>query len=403
MSTEEGLDAIQRDDCKRRFYRIVNHFLSASEIHSSGARSQTYSPPRLIRLTYEYALSDDARDNFLRAFFHSVNLPIVTGDPGHDDGDPEALRASVFGFADYLLDNFFLPRKLVRRFTTYMYIPLSHKQLMPPLSCLVKASTRKTPQHSPVFHSAIERVQGGPQTFAGTPDRLSALRGACLVRDHHRCVISHSFDIFESQLRMDKAGESHALDDDGNLLYLDSNRAESLEVAHIIPHALMKVDANYEISPSKKAALAILNMLDTGVVYLIEGSDIDKPRNALTLTRTLHVLFGEFKVFFEPVPDSQAHNTYRIDSFMSRYMLRDPAFPLTRTLYLSENRTIDPPSSRLLALRCAIAHILHLSAAGAYIDKLLGEMEGQGVCAADGSTELDRLLRLGLRGWSVST
>ncbi|KAI1181997.1 hypothetical protein F5B17DRAFT_221942 [Nemania serpens] len=376
MSTEEGLDAIQRDDCKRRFYRIVNHFLSASEIHSSGARSQTYSPPRLIRLTYEYALSDDARDNFLRAFFHSVNLPIVTGDPGHDDGDPEALRASVFGFADYLLDNFFLP---------------------------LKASTRKTPQHSPVFHSAIERVQGGPQTFAGTPDRLSALRGACLVRDHHRCVISHSFDIFESQLRMDKAGESHALDDDGNLLYLDSNRAESLEVAHIIPHALMKVDANYEISPSKKAALAILNMLDTGVVYLIEGSDIDKPRNALTLTRTLHVLFGEFKVFFEPVPDSQAHNTYRIDSFMSRYMLRDPAFPLTRTLYLSENRTIDPPSSRLLALRCAIAHILHLSAAGAYIDKLLGEMEGQGVCAADGSTELDRLLRLGLRGWSVST
>lgn len=63
--------------------------------------------------------------------------------------------------------------------------------------------------------------------------------------------------------------------------------------------------------------------------------------------------------------------------------------------------SIDPPSSRLLALHCAIAHILHLSAAGDYIDKLLREMDGQGACAADGSTELDRLLRLGLRGTTL--
>lgn len=162
----------------------------------------------------------------------------------------------------------------------------------------------------------------------------------------------------------------------------------------------MKVDASSELSPSKRAALAILNMFDTEVVHLIEGGDIDRPQNALTLTGSFHAHFGEFKIFFEPVSDSPSH-TYRIDSFLSRYIL--PEFPLTRTLYLSENRTVDPPSSRLLALHCAIAHILHLSAAGDYIDKLLREMEGQGVCATDGSTELDRLLRLRLRGWSVST
>ncbi|KAI0517422.1 hypothetical protein F5B22DRAFT_124758 [Xylaria bambusicola] len=371
FSSTEGLSTIQRADAKRRFYRIVNHFLPDSEIDSS-ARSQTYSPPRLISLTYQYALSDEARDNFLRAFFLSVDLPIVRDGTG-DDGDPEALRSSVFAFADYLMDQFFLP---------------------------LKASIKKTPQPSPVFHSAIEKVQGGPRTFAGTPDRLSALRGACLIRDHHRCVISHSFDSSEAQARMDKAGETNALDDDGNLLYQDPNRPGPLEVAHIIPHSLMKVDANHELSPSKKAALAILNMFDTGVVHLIEAGDIDRPRNALTLTRPFHVHFGEFKIFFEPVADSQPH-TYRIDSFLSRYIL--PEFPLTRTLYLSENRTIDPPSARLLALHRAIAHIIHFSAAAEYIDKLLREMEGQGVCAADGSTEIDRLLTLGLRGWSVST
>lgn len=124
-----GLTTSQRDNCKRRFYRIINHFLPASEINSS-ARSRNYSPPRLISLTYKYALSDEARDNFLRAFFLSVNLPILTGDTEQDDsdldgdfdGDPETLRTSVFGFADYLLDNFFLPCKLVHRFPTF--IPL---------------------------------------------------------------------------------------------------------------------------------------------------------------------------------------------------------------------------------------------------------------------------------------
>ncbi|KAI1115900.1 hypothetical protein F5Y14DRAFT_409677 [Nemania sp. NC0429] len=369
-SSAEGLNPTQRDNSKRRFHRIINYFLPAFEIDSR-ARSQTYSPARLISLTYKYALSDEGRNNFLRAFFSSVNLPMVTGDAEYDDdGDPETLRASVLGFADYLLDNFFLP---------------------------LKASAGKTPQLSPVFHSASERVQGGPQTFAGTPDRLSALRGACLVRDHRRCVVSHSFDIAEAQARMDEAGETNALDDDGNLLYQDPNRPEPLEVAHIIPHFLTKVDANAENSPSKEAAVAILDMLDPGIGCWMEGSDVDRPRNALTLTRPFHVLFGDFKVFFEPVPYAQAH-TYRINSFLSRYILRGYTLPLTRTLYLSENRTIDPPSSRLLALHCAIAHVLHLSAAGEYIDRLLREMEGQGVCATDGSTELDRLLRFGLRG-----
>lgn len=143
-------------------------------------------------------------------------------------------------------------------------------------------------------------------------------------------------------------------------------------------------------------------MFDNGVVHLIEGTDIDRPRNAVTLTHELHSLFGDFQVFFKPL--SEPH-TYRIDSFYPRMLMQalmqDPAFPITRTLYLSEHRTIDPPSPRLLAVHCAIAHILHLSAAGEYIDRLLLDMDGQHV-QADGSTELDRLVRLRLRGLNDS-
>ena len=151
---------------------------------------------------------------------------------------------------------------------------------------------------------------------------------------------------------------------------------------------------------SKQAALAILNMFDNGVAHLIEDTNIDRPSNAITLTSDLHQHFGDFQVYFEPIPGQDPH-TYRISSFLPPFVSRERGLPITRTLYLTSNRTIDPPSPRLLAVHCAIAHILHLSAAGEYIDKMLRDAEEKGI-QADGSTELGRLVNLGLRGLSIS-
>lgn len=139
-------------------------------------------------------------------------------------------------------------------------------------------------------------------------------------------------------------------------------------------------------------------MFDSGVVRLIEGTDIDRPRNALTLTHDFHQCFGDFQVFFTPT--NQPH-TYQIDTFLPPFVLQN-LLPITRTLYLTETRTIDPPSPRLLAVHRAIAHILHFSAAGEYVDKILLQMEEEEI-RADGSTELARLLRLGLSWGSSGT
>ncbi|KAK1762658.1 hypothetical protein QBC33DRAFT_519407 [Phialemonium atrogriseum] len=59
-------------------------------------------------------------------------------------------------------------------------------------------------------------------------------------------------------------------------------------------------------------------MFDTDVAYLIKGTDIDRPRNGMTLSHNLHLFFGDFQVFFEPVPDQPPH-TYRIGTFLSRF------------------------------------------------------------------------------------
>lgn len=110
----------------------------------------------------------------------------------------------------------------------------------------MKASTRKTPQPTPAYHSAIQRIQAGSQEFVGTPERVSALRGACLIRDRHRCVISRAFDQNEMVSRSESYDDD-ARDDDGVLLKDDTKRFEALEVAHILPHSLTRANADAQL------------------------------------------------------------------------------------------------------------------------------------------------------------
>lgn len=102
FSTGLPLRTDERVEGERKFYRILDHF-EAGEENST----PQYSRPRLVRFTYEYALSEESRDNILRAFFNAVELPIN----GQEEGELEELRSNFFGFADHLLDNFFLPCK----------------------------------------------------------------------------------------------------------------------------------------------------------------------------------------------------------------------------------------------------------------------------------------------------
>lgn len=213
FSAEAPLGINQRNNARRRFYRIVEYFGAGGAIDSVPPQ---YEPPRLVRCTYEYALSDGSRDNFLRAFFRAMALPLAGQDNDDDLDDLDNLRPLLFRFASYLFDNFFLP---------------------------IGASAKKTPQPSPAYHSAVEQAHGGAQGFVETPDRLSRLRGACLVRDRHRCLITRRFDYIEARNRTRQNGDD-ARDDDGAPLRAPTDR---LEVAHILPRSLMKADAGGEL------------------------------------------------------------------------------------------------------------------------------------------------------------
>ncbi|OAA66156.1 hypothetical protein ISF_03994 [Cordyceps fumosorosea ARSEF 2679] len=282
-----------------------------------------------------------------------------------DDEQAEALGARVAVFAEYLVDNFFLP---------------------------LRASTARTPQPTPHYRSAT--LRSSSRDFVGTPERLSTLRGDCLTRDRHRCVISRAFDMIKARER--ETPEGLIVDDAGEPI--EDNNIHYLEVTHILPHSLVHVAADEELSETRKTALEILNMLDNDVAQLINGVDIDRPHNSLTLTLNMHRGLGAFDIYFTQIPDRP--HTYRIETFRRiGFMVM---FPVTRALYLSVDQSIEPPAPRLLALHRAIGHILHLSGAGAYIDNILRKFEEEQPVQCNGSTPLGEFVQLRMNRWDAT-
>jgi hypothetical protein len=65
------LHADQRAQAKRKFYRVMGHFeaTGGNSNRSTASSGNQYNRPPLVRLTYEYARSEESQDAFLSAFF----------------------------------------------------------------------------------------------------------------------------------------------------------------------------------------------------------------------------------------------------------------------------------------------------------------------------------------------
>ncbi|EGE86673.1 uncharacterized protein BDCG_16117 [Blastomyces dermatitidis ER-3] len=370
-----SLTASERVDAEIIFDQLMEHCEPLQ-------RKNHYKTVTLVRLTYEHCQS---KDTFLKQFFIFIdndisnqNRPPPTFEHGlsHFHGfngqtASPSLKKKVEGvvdsFAEYLFQNFFLP---------------------------LKAAGSKTPQPTPAALSAPSLGN-----VVGAPARLSTLRRDCLIRDHNRCVVTQAFNLHEAKTR-DRL-HANPKDDDDQPLSFGRGDVDELEVAHIIPHSILSakfIDGELQLSESKKTALSVLSMFDPGVIPLIEGSGIDHPTNAITLSKSVHTQFGLFEISFEAM-DSSNHpqNTYTIHS-SSRVLSQLYNLPVTRTLLLSPNLTIDPPSAKLLAIHRAIAIIIALSAAGEYMDQILRDMEEVWV-RSDGAAEMGRIVSLKIGGW----
>ncbi|OJJ65723.1 hypothetical protein ASPBRDRAFT_60313 [Aspergillus brasiliensis CBS 101740] len=212
----------------------------------------------------------------------------------------------------------------------------------------LQALAGKTPQPTPALSRSTTA-----DVAIGTPQRVSNLHKSCLIRDRYRFVITGRFDAQEAQTRYKRDGRD-VKDDDGKPLLPERDTMAYLEVAHNTPLAQTE-------------------------------------------------LFGNFEIAFEPV-GTQPHS-YKVDYVESDPMGRVEKLPVTVGLFLAPDCSVDPPSPqlKLLAIHSVIGRILHLSAAGEYINDYirgLEEMKG-GEVMHDGSTCPDDYVWYRLRETSV--
>ncbi|KAG8664909.1 uncharacterized protein FPOAC1_012886 [Fusarium poae] len=188
FSSREPLSESHRASAIRRFYQVINYF----DGNDTKRGQNQYDRVKLVLFTYEYSTNQLSKDNVLIAVFEFLKLSIsAEEDIDFEDATYQSeLKNHLYEFADYLIDNFFLPR----------------------MAPQVKASTKKTPQPTPASHSAVMKTQRQDHVFSGTPERLASLRGACLIRDRYRCVISRKFGRAEAKVPINYT-ETHRLID----------------------------------------------------------------------------------------------------------------------------------------------------------------------------------------------
>lgn len=174
----------------------------------------------------------------------------------------------------------------------------------------------------------------------------------------------------------------------------DSEESVTTEVAHIIPHSFNSLNADGTLGESRTSIWRVMNMFDPGISHILEGLEIDSPRNAMTLCEDLHSRFGRLKWYLEP--RRGAPHTYTMHAIPSHYMPRR-LLPPSGIVTLNATGSVPPPSPRLLAFHRACCLMLSMSGAGECVDQVLrdmGELSGAGVLATDGTSNLVQFWKL---------
>lgn len=115
----------------------------------------------------------------------------------------------------------------------------------------------------------------------------------------------------------------------------------------------------------------------------LNGPDIHRVENVLTMCFSAHDLFDKLELWFEA---TDAPNTYKMRSNNPRFLeICYPPIPPQVTLQ-STDPLIPLPNSHFLRIHAACARIAHLSGAAEYWETILEEWEERPVLASDGGS-----------------
>ncbi|KAG8964631.1 hypothetical protein FRC05_003744 [Tulasnella sp. 425] len=209
--------------------------------------------------------------------------------------------------------------------------------------------------------------------------KYSTVKKLALRRDNYRCVVTGAYDgaTYKKQCRTDPTFRAPAT-------------PQLTQAAHIFPDSLNQDLAWPDNLPGRKAnysatAWAVVERFGqvNVITESLNGPDIHRVENVLTMCFSAHDLFDNLELWFEATGDP---NTYKICSNDPRnFDLVLPPIPPQVTLQ-STNPSIPLPNSHFLRIHAACARIAHLSGAAEYWETILEEWEERAVLASDGGS-----------------
>ncbi|KZT10295.1 uncharacterized protein LAESUDRAFT_755803 [Laetiporus sulphureus 93-53] len=186
-----------------------------------------------------------------------------------------------------------------------------------------------------------------------------------LVRDGYKCVIT---------------GKDHV----DKITTWTGFDLDTTDAAHIMPFGLNDFEeTDVPTMVDETAVWAALQAFSGRSLDGLRGDDINSLENVLTLSASVHRLFGQLVLALEPIEAKS--NVYRILTWGNAKNRRD----LSETVTLSDHSNSGKalPNSAYLSLHAAICKVLHASGRAKELDRILADLnEGETPVLSHGST-----------------
>ncbi|KDQ54715.1 hypothetical protein JAAARDRAFT_402182 [Jaapia argillacea MUCL 33604] len=327
----------------------------------------------LPRNTYDNPLWRDAYDVCLR-FEHSCasSTPVRSGTPG-------LVCARMLG---YMI--LFAPVDSGRNYVSAEVNGCENEEALGRLADIYisffarcfKASKGRTPTPSthpsrPSFDDIEETLK---YLIEEAPQDHCTAKYKALIRDRYRCVLTGAYD----------AASYNSMESIANIVDAGGLSAAKTEAAHILPESTNPgISGENEGRPKHEYAASVWAvMVRYGNVLVVDdlnGSDINRLENVMTLASDKHYMFDSLWIWLE---STGVPSCYKVESTKPGFLT---GIPETVSFTTKDSR-LPLPSPSYLALHAACAKVAHYSGVGAYADRMSRGLEDIHVLVQDGSS-----------------
>ncbi|RDB27559.1 hypothetical protein Hypma_003853 [Hypsizygus marmoreus] len=202
-------------------------------------------------------------------------------------------------------------------------------------------------------------------------------KAKALARDGYRCLASGTYDLAAERVKELR-----------DRVIMEKAETAETNCAHIFPESTnlnLSTDKDCELNRKHVYATSVWAVLDRfgyeNLRFDLNGNNIHRLENVLTLSTNVHGKFDTLKVWFEAVENKE--NTYKLNSTWDGHL--NSLYPGEVT-FTTPDSNLPLPSPTYLHIHATCCKVAHLSGAGEYLDEIHRKFDDSKVLSQDGSS-----------------